>query len=120
VSFLSGGSWTSDPRGHEGQRLIQKRRSQRTDRLADATIACDRCDAPVAVGPEPLTLTDTLTCPFCGRHGPVRDFLSLAVPTRPTHVVLRVSFGGESDSASRDHRRPPGGDDATGPAPAPG
>ena len=37
-------------------------------------------------------MTDTLTCPFCGRRGPVRDFVSLAKPTRPTHVVLRVRF----------------------------
>jgi hypothetical protein len=94
VSFLSGGSWTSDPRAHEGQQFVQKRRSTRTDRLADATISCDRCDAPVAIGDARLRLTDTLTCPFCGRHSSVRDFLSLAVPTRPTHVVLRVSFGG--------------------------
>jgi hypothetical protein len=92
VSFLSGGSWTSDPREHDGQQFVQKRRSTRTDRLADATIACDHCDAPVAIGDARLRLTDTLTCPFCGRHGPVRDFLSLAVPTRPQHVVLRVSF----------------------------
>ena len=94
MSFLSGGNWTSDPRGRGDAKLIEQRRATRTDRLADATIACAHCDAPVAVGPEPLTLTDTLTCPFCATHGPVRDFLSLAVPTRPTHVVLRVSFGG--------------------------
>jgi hypothetical protein len=95
VSFLSGGSWTSDPREQEGRHFVQERRSTRTDRLAEATIACDRCDAPVAIGDSRLRLSDTLTCPFCGRRGPVRDFLSLALPTRATHVVLRVSFGGE-------------------------
>ena len=96
MSFLRGGSWTSDPRGerHESE-LVQHRRATRTDRLADATIACARCDAPVAIGSEPITLADRLTCPFCGHGGPVRDFLSLARPTRATHVVLRVSFGGE-------------------------
>jgi hypothetical protein len=95
VSFLSGGNWTSDPREQAGQQFVQKRKATRTDRLADATIACDHCDAPVAIGDDRLRLTDTLTCPFCGRRAPVRDFLSLAVPTRPTHVVLRVSFGGQ-------------------------
>jgi hypothetical protein len=94
VSFLSGGRWTSDPREGPESKLVEQRRATRTDRLTEATIACPRCDAPVAVGPAPLTLADTLRCPFCASHGPVRDFLSLSVPTRPTHVVLRVSFGG--------------------------
>jgi hypothetical protein len=95
VGFLSGGNWTSDPRQSDGQRFVQKRRSQRTDRLADGTLACEHCDAPVAIGEQTLGLTDSLSCPFCGHRAPVRDFLSLAVPTRPTHVVLRVSFGGQ-------------------------
>jgi hypothetical protein len=94
VSFLSGGSWTSDPREPSPEaRLIQERRATRTDRLAEATIACRRCDAPVAVGPEPRSLTDQLSCPFCGHSGPIRDFLSLGLPTRPTRVVLRIGFG---------------------------
>jgi hypothetical protein len=94
VSFLSGGDWTSDPRERSGaeQQQVQQRRSTRTNRLAEATIACARCDVPVAIGPRPLSLTDRLCCPFCGHRGPVRDFLSLAVPTRPTRVILRIGL----------------------------
>jgi hypothetical protein len=97
VSFLSGGDWTSDPRKRSGaeQQLIEQRRSTRTDRLAEATIACACCDIPVAIGPEPLAITDELTCPFCARRGTVRDFLTLGAPTRPTRVVLRIGFGGQ-------------------------
>ena len=93
MSFLSGGSWTSDPRGpREESRLIEERRASRTDRLAEATIACRRCDAPVAVGPGRRSVADDLSCPFCGHTGPIRDFLSLRLPTRPTRVVLRIGF----------------------------
>jgi hypothetical protein len=96
VSFLSGGDWTSDPRARSGgEQLVEHRRSTRTDRLAEATLACPHCDVPLAIGPDPLRITDRLGCPFCGSRGAVRDFLSLAVPTRPTRVVLRIAFGGE-------------------------
>jgi hypothetical protein len=94
VSFLSGGSWTSDPRRRSEGRLVEYRRSTRGDRLGEATITCPGCDAPVAIGPGRLTLDQGLSCPFCGRGGAVRDFLSLARPTRPTRVVLRIGFGG--------------------------
>jgi hypothetical protein len=72
--------------GHE-----ERRRAMRTDRLGVGTLACSRCDAPIAIGSEPLALTARLTCPFCGTDGPLRDFLSLAVPTRPARVVVRVA-----------------------------
>jgi len=95
VSFLSGGSWTSEPgRGGSDQRLVEHRRATRDDRLGEATITCPACDAPVAIGPGRMTLDAALRCPFCGRGGPVRDFLSLARPTRPTRVVLRIGRGG--------------------------
>jgi hypothetical protein len=94
VSFLSGGSWTSDPRRGSGQRLVEYRRATRGDRLGEATITCPACDAPVAIGQGRRRLDEALSCPFCGRGGPVRDFLSLARPTRPTRVVLRIGFGG--------------------------
>ena len=35
-------------------------------------------------------LTDRLTCPFCRRRGPARDFLSLAPPSRPARVFVRM------------------------------
>jgi hypothetical protein len=94
VSFLSGGSWTSDPRERADARLVEQRRTVRDDRVAEATLACPGCDAPVAIGPARMSVTDSLRCPFCDRTGPVREFLSLAVPTRPTRVVVRIGFGG--------------------------
>ena len=95
MSFLGGGNWTSDPRERSDRELVQEWRAIRSDRLCEATIACRRGDAPVAIGPDPLGIGVTLTCPFCGHAGLVRDFLSLTSPTRPTHVVLRVRFGGD-------------------------
>ena len=92
VSFLSGGSWTSDPRRRTNGRLVEYRRATRDDRLGEATITCPGCDAPVAIGPGRRTLDEALCCPFCGRAGSVRDFLSLARPTRPTRVVLRIGL----------------------------
>jgi hypothetical protein len=76
----------------KGQRQTfeERRRAVRSGQLATGTIACPSCDAPVAIGEHPLSLTDDLTCPFCATAGPVRDFLSLDVPTRPTRVVIRV------------------------------
>jgi uncharacterized paraquat-inducible protein A len=95
VSFFSGGNWTSDPRERSGQQYVRPRRAVRSDQLAEATLACPRCDAPVAIGTATITVAQSLTCPFCGHHGAARTFLSLARPTRPAHVVLRVSFGGQ-------------------------
>jgi hypothetical protein len=68
----------------------EQRRASRSTRLGVGTLACGRCDAPVAIGPSPLALTDELSCPFCDARGPVRDFLSLARPARPARVVIRV------------------------------
>ncbi len=73
------------------QTFEEKRRAVRAGQLATGTIACPSCDAPVAIGDRPLSLTDRLACPVCATSGPVRDVLSLAVPTRPTRVVIRVS-----------------------------
>jgi hypothetical protein len=38
-----------------------------------------------------MSATDPLICPFCGHRATVRDFLSLAVPTRPARVEVRVN-----------------------------
>jgi hypothetical protein len=70
---------------------VEERRATRSDRLCAGTLACGRCDAPIAIGAEPLLLTDRLTCPFCRHDAPARDFLSLASPTRPARVVVCVS-----------------------------
>lgn len=69
-----------------------RRRDTRSARLCEATLACARCDAPVAAGEQALALTDPLVCPFCDHRAPVRDFLSLAMPTRPARVVVRISL----------------------------
>jgi hypothetical protein len=65
------------------------RRPGRSERIATGTLACAQCDAPVlpqgAVSP-----AETLSCPFCSHSAPVRDFLSLAGPPRPTRVEVRV------------------------------
>ena len=65
--------------------------------IAVGTLACPRCDAPVSPGDRALRVTDAIECPYCGAFGRVRDFLSLAVPSRPARVEVRVV-----------HRRRPG------------
>jgi hypothetical protein len=65
------------------------RRVTRSAPLATGTLACPGCDAPV-VPAAPLGPSDPVACPFCAHGGPVRDFLVLGEPTRPTRVVVRV------------------------------
>lgn len=59
-------------------------------RLGTGTLACPECDAPV-LGAGRLSVTDALDCPYCGHAAAVRDFLSLAQPTRPARVAVRVA-----------------------------
>ncbi|HEX7299108.1 MAG TPA: hypothetical protein VF257_08870 [Solirubrobacteraceae bacterium] len=59
-------------------------------RLGTGTLACPRCDAPVALLRGPVAPTDALACPYCQHSAVVRDFLSLAHPTRPARVQVRV------------------------------
>ena len=79
----------------------EKRRSERTSRLAGGTLACPACDAPVALAAGPMTPADDLSCPVCFHGGAVRDFLSLATPTRPARVEVRVVPGGRRVAARR-------------------
>jgi hypothetical protein len=58
--------------------------------LASATLACPSCDAPVALTSGALTPGHPFACPYCEHAAPVRDFLSLGQPTRPTRVELHV------------------------------
>jgi hypothetical protein len=67
----------------------EERRVSRTRRMALGTLACPACDAPVAPA-GPLAPPDPLSCPYCGHAAAVRDFLSLAAPTRPARVEVRV------------------------------
>jgi hypothetical protein len=57
--------------------------------LATGTLACPACDAPVlpAAASSPA---DPIACGFCDHDGRVRDFLSLAEPTRPARVAVRL------------------------------
>jgi hypothetical protein len=66
------------------------RRRVTTGRLGTGTLACPRCDAPVALGPGPAAVDDPLACPYCRHSGAVREFLSLAAPARPARVAVRV------------------------------
>jgi hypothetical protein len=93
MSFLGGAGRASDGDLDVNRQPVtayyEERRATRSDRLCAGTLACDRCDAPIALG-EPTSLGETLTCPFCHRRAPARDFLSLAAPTRPARVAVRV------------------------------
>ena len=65
------------------------RPAARVGHLAVGTLSCPACDAPVL--PEGvMSPPDPLACAFCSHEGAVRDFLSLAPPTRPTRVSVRV------------------------------
>jgi hypothetical protein len=69
----------------------QIRQVARTTTLGVGTLACPACDAPVSPGPHRLAPGASLACPFCGHAAAVRDFLTLGAPTRPAHVVIKVT-----------------------------
>ena len=66
------------------------RPARRPGVLAEGTLACPDCDAPVAPPGGRAPLAAAVACPFCGHGGRIRDFLSLAAPTRPARVVVTV------------------------------
>ena len=78
-----------DPVGGPAETHTLRRRAE-AGRLATGTLACPHCDAPVALAHGPAAVVDPLACPFCGHAGRVRDFLSLAPPSRPARVAVRV------------------------------
>ena len=61
-------------------------------RLGTGTLACPRCDAPVALLHGRAAPADDMSCPYCRHSASVRDFLSLAHPARPARVAVRVVF----------------------------
>jgi hypothetical protein len=61
----------------------------RSSRVAAGTLACPRCDAPVAPA-RPLSPGERIACPFCRHAAAVHEFLSLERPTRPARVVVRL------------------------------
>ena len=66
------------------------RRRLNAGHLGTGTLACPRCDAPVALAAGPTAVSAPLACPFCHHAGVVREFLSLAAPSRPARVDVRV------------------------------
>ena len=62
-------------------------------RLGSGTLACPLCDAPVALGGRAVSPAEELHCPYCEHGAALRDFLSLAVPSRPARVELRLRLG---------------------------
>lgn len=69
---------------------LEIRRDTRRGIVAIGTLACPDCDAPVSPGLGALAPAASVACPFCGRAGAVRDFLSIGEPARPARVVVRV------------------------------
>jgi hypothetical protein len=61
----------------------------RSTLVAVGTLACPRCDAPVAPARR-LSPAEVIACPFCVHRAAVREFLSLHAPTRPARVVVRA------------------------------
>jgi hypothetical protein len=84
---------SGEPAARQGS-VREERRVAGSGVLAVGTLACPHCDAPVALPTQPLTPVDVLGCPFCDHTAPLRDFLSLGVPSRPTRVEVRVVPGG--------------------------
>lgn len=87
---IDGSDALPGPPGERAADVRLERRRGHAARLAGGTLACPRCDAPVAPGPGTVAPADGLGCPFCRHAGAVRDFLSLAAPVRPARVEVRV------------------------------
>ena len=65
-------------------------RRARSSQLATGTLACPGCDVPLLPAAGGMSPGDALACGYCGHVARVRDCLSLAEPTRPTRVAVRV------------------------------
>jgi hypothetical protein len=98
VSFLRGigasGHNTTGAAARFIRPTVHLRRDSRTATLCHGTLACASCDAPIATAGATLSMTSPLVCPFCAHRGPLRDFLSLAMPTRPARVAVRITLPG--------------------------
>jgi hypothetical protein len=77
-----------DPLRAQGMEHLEHRLGV-AQRVAVGTLACPQCDAPVALS-GPVAPADWIGCPFCLHTGATRDFLSLAAPTRPARVEVRI------------------------------
>jgi len=75
-------------RGAAAQQEVRRRAAG--TRVAAGTLSCPSCDAPTAPPARPLSPVEQLDCGYCRHRAPVRDFLSLEPPARPTRVVVRI------------------------------
>jgi DNA-directed RNA polymerase subunit RPC12/RpoP len=95
VSFTRDFDGSSQPRPDPVTRVAggraEDRRAARTSLLGIGTLACSRCDAPVAPAPRPMSPAEAIACPYCRHQATVREFLSLADPARPARVAIRVT-----------------------------
>ena len=92
VSFdrsITGGGEPAEPLGGAGG-MREERPASHSTWLADGTLACPRCDAPVAPAQRVLSPAGPMDCGYCRYDGAVRDFLSLSAPTRPTRVAVHL------------------------------
>jgi hypothetical protein len=69
----------------------ERRPAEASRHMATATLACPACDAPVLPSRDAMAPADAIACGYCRHVAAVRDFLSLAQPTRPTRVDVRVT-----------------------------
>lgn len=72
----------------------EERRATRSTVIASGTLACPTCDVPVSPGDRALAPSEPMRCPVCAYAGAVRDFLSLATPSRPARVRVVISAPG--------------------------
>jgi hypothetical protein len=72
--------------GHE-----ELRPSSRVGLLDVGTLACARCDVPVALE-RAASPSESLSCPYCLHTAAMHEFLTLGAPTRPAHVVVTVAL----------------------------
>ena len=72
------------------QRRPERRPAADAWQVATGTLACPDCDAPVLPAAGGMAPSYAMSCAYCGHGAPVRDFLSLGEPTRPTRVAVRV------------------------------
>jgi hypothetical protein len=87
--------------------IHEEHRATRSWRLGTGTLACPLCDAPIALGGRAVTPVQELHCPYCRHRAPMRDFLSLAAPSRPARVQVRLRLpAAVTDSGPRAGRRP--------------
>lgn len=70
----------SEPAGRRA-RAEDLRQDSHVGIMGIGTLACPRCDAPIAPGPRPMTPTDAIACPICAHGAPAGS----SSRSRPRH-----------------------------------